>query len=182
VTYLPPVLQIVLALLVLPAGIYDIRWRRVPNWLTLPAILVGVSLNWFLYGTPGLWLSLKGMGLALLVYFPLFAIRAMGAGDAKLMAAVGSVAGPANWLGVFVITALLGGIFAIILLVSTGRIRHTFVNLGYMFRELAFFRAPYVTNEELDVGSSKSVGLPHAAVIGLGTLAFLAAASFWAPR
>ncbi len=181
-SYLPPVFQILLALLVLPAGVYDIRYRRVPNWLTVPGVLIGLALNWFLYETPGLWFSLKGLGLALLIYFPLFAIRAMGAGDAKLMAAVGAMVGPWNWLGIFILTGILGGAFAVALLCTTGRVRRTFANLAFLLKELAYFRPPYLKNEELDVRNPKAVGLPHAAVIGLGTLAFLAAAAIWAPR
>lgn len=181
-SYLPPVFQILLVLTVMAAGVYDIRRRRVPNWLTVSAVLVGIALNAFLYETHGLWFSLKGLGLALLVYFPLFAIRAMGAGDAKLMGAVGAMVGPWNWFGIFVLTAILGGVFAMALLVTTGRSRRTFANVGFLVRELAYFRAPYMKNEELDVRSQKAVGLPHAAVIALGVLGFLAVAAIWAPR
>ncbi|MCC6858158.1 MAG: prepilin peptidase [Bryobacterales bacterium] len=181
-SYLPPVLQLLLALLVIPAGIFDIRERRVPNWLTLSGVLVGIGMNSFLYESAGFWLSLKGLGLALLVYFPLFAIRAMGAGDAKLMAAVGAMAGPWNWLGIFFLTALMGGVFAVLLLVTTGRTRRTLSNVGYLLKELAYFRAPYMKHEELDIRSPKAVGLPHGAVIALAALGFLAAAAIWAPH
>jgi prepilin peptidase CpaA len=181
-SYLPTVFQILLALLVICAGVYDIRWRRVPNWLTLSGVVLGVALNTFLYETPGLWLSLKGLGVALLVYFPLYAIRAMGAGDAKLMAAIGALVGPWNWFGVFMISAVTGGVFAIALLLTTGRMHRTFANVGFMLKELAYFRPPYLANEELDVRSPKALGLPHAAMIALGSLGFLAVAAIWAPR
>jgi prepilin peptidase CpaA len=180
--YLPPVHQILLAALVVAAGIYDIRERRVPNWLTLCGALMGLALNTFLYESAGLFLSLKGLGLALLIYFPLFAIRAMGAGDAKLMAAIGALAGPANWFGIFVLTALLGGAFGIGLMLTSGRVQRTLANMGFLIKQLAYFRAPYLINEELDVSNPKSVGLPHAAMIALGLFGFLAAAAIWAPR
>ena len=181
-TYVPPIIQILLALIVLTAGVYDIRWRRIPNWATLAGVVFGVGLNTFLYETGGLWLSLKGMGLALLVYFPLYAIRAMGAGDAKLMAAVGSLVGPMNWLGIFLLSAVLGGVFGLLLILTTGRTRKTFANVGFLVRQLAFFRAPYMEKEELDVRNPKAVGLPHGAVIALGSLAWMSAAAIWAPR
>src|SRR5579871_918007 len=98
----PLILRAVLLLLVILAAIWDIRFRRVPNWLTLTGVLIGVGLNSFLYESAGLWASLEGLGLALLIYFPLFLLRGMGAGDAKLMAAVGALAGPMNWLGILV--------------------------------------------------------------------------------
>lgn len=181
-SYMPPVFQILLLALVVTAGIFDIRERRVPNWLVLSGTVLGVGLNSFVYEAAGFWFSLKGLGLALLVYFPLFAIRAMGAGDAKLMGAVGAVVGPWNWLGIFVITVVLGGVLAIVLLLATRRVKQTFSNIILIFKQLAYFRAPYAANEELDVRNPKAVGLPHAAVIGLGAIAFLSAASIWAPR
>lgn len=181
-TYVPPVIQILLALVVMTAGVYDIRWRRIPNWLTLTGALLGVGLNSFLYETSGLWFSLKGLGLALLIYFPLYAIRAMGAGDAKLMGTVGAIVGPMHWLGIFIISAVLGGVFAIALILTTGRARRTFANVGFLIRELAFFRAPYMKKEELDVRSPKAFGLPHGAVIALGSMAWLAALAIWTPR
>jgi prepilin peptidase CpaA len=181
-TYLPPVFQLLLALLVIAAGVFDIRQRRIPNWLTVSGVVFGLTLNVFLYEMPGLLLSMKGLGLALLIYFPLFAIRAVGAGDAKLMAAVGAIAGAANWLGIFVLTALLGGLMGMLLLLATGRTRRTVSNVGFLIRELAYFRAPYVAKEQLDANHPAAVGLPHAAVIALAVMGFLSAAAIWAPR
>ncbi len=93
-TYLPLVMQVVLVLIVMTAGIYDLRFRRIPNWLVLVGLVLGFGLNTFLFGLSGLERSAMGMGLALLIYFPLYLLRAMGAGDAKLMAAVGAIVGP----------------------------------------------------------------------------------------
>jgi prepilin peptidase CpaA len=85
------VIKVVLLALVLTAAFYDLRWRRIPNWLVLAGVLLGFGLNGFLSGAPlrGLLQALLGFGLASLVYFPLYVIRAMGAGDVKLMMAVG---------------------------------------------------------------------------------------------
>ena len=180
--YLPPVVQLLLAAVAVTAGIRDIRTRRIPNWLTVSGVAVGLALNGFLYETPGLILALKGLGLALLIYFPLFAIRAVGAGDAKLMAAVGAIVGPANWLGIFFLTALIGGGVAVVLMLATGRAQKTASNVGLLVMQLAHFRAPYLASAELDVHSPKAVGLPHAAMIAVGACAFLGAAAVWAPR
>jgi prepilin peptidase CpaA len=181
-TTVPPALQLSLALLVVAATVYDVRQRRVPNWLSVSGVLAGLALNVVLHEFAGLWFSLQGLGLALLVYFPLFAIRAMGAGDAKLMAAVGAMVGPANWFGIFLLTSMTGGVFALCLVLATGRTRRTLANMWFLFKQLAFFRAPYLKHEELDVHSPKAVGLPHAAMISLGALGFLAAAAVWTPK
>jgi prepilin peptidase CpaA len=57
-------------------------------------LLLGVALNIVLLRTAGIWLSLEGMGLALVICLPLYLLRGMGAGDGKLMAAFGAMTGP----------------------------------------------------------------------------------------
>jgi prepilin peptidase CpaA len=67
-----PLIQVLVAVLVLVAGAYDIRYRRIPNWLVLPCWVVGFAVNVALAGWPGLKNAALGFGLALLVYVPLF--------------------------------------------------------------------------------------------------------------
>lgn len=181
-SYLPPGIQIVLLALVLTAAIHDLRSRRVPNWLTAAGFVAGLGLYAFLFGMQGFWFALKGAGLALLIYFPLFALRAMGAGDAKLMAAVGALAGPWNWLGIFFLTAILGGILAIVLTLSRGALRRTLANMIFLLKQLALFRTPYIGRPELDTSHKSALTLPHAFSIALGSIGFLVAAWFFAPR
>src|SRR5436190_16463993 len=69
----PPVIEIGLCALVLTAAAYDLRWRRIPNWLAAAGLVFGVGLNSFLYEASGLRLSLLGMGLALAIYIPIYA-------------------------------------------------------------------------------------------------------------
>jgi prepilin peptidase CpaA len=181
-----PGAEALLLALVLGAAVYDVRYRRIPNWLTATGVLLGVLLNTFpglLYSHflsvewSGLWLSLKGLGLAFGVYVALYALRAMGAGDVKLMAAVGAVVGPQNWFGIFVLTALVGGVMSLILITVSGRVKKTLFNVSFILSEMKSGRPAYLANEELDVKSKKSVGLPHGAVIAVGTIFFLAAAA-----
>lgn len=177
----PIVFQIILALMVVIAAVYDMRFRRIPNWLVLAGLVLGLGLNAFLFEWGGLRSSLLGMGLALLIYFPLYLLRGMGAGDVKLMAAIGSLVGAGNWLGIFIITALLGGVVAVIFLLARGRLRNSLWNVGFLIQRLASFKAPYA-REELDLASPKSLKLPHGVAIAGGALLFLAAAWIWAPR
>ncbi len=178
----PPATRILLEVLVILAAIWDIRRRRIPNWLTIPGIALGIGLNWFLFETPGLLNSLEGLGLAFMVYFVLYILRGMGAGDVKLMAAVGAAAGPANWLGILVLTSLAGAVAGVALVASKGRIRKTLRNMWLILSGLVRGRAPYRENPELDVTTEKGMRLPHGALIALGTLGFIGAALRWAPR
>jgi prepilin peptidase CpaA len=103
----------------------------------------------------------------------LYLIRARGAGDVKLLAAVGAVTGPGNCVWIFLLTAVLGGIIALILLLFRGRVRKTFFNVGWIIQDLLHFRAPYRSSDELDVTTSKGMRLPHGAMIAVGALAFI---------
>jgi prepilin peptidase CpaA len=175
------IFQVVLALMAIVAAVYDIRYRRIPNWLTLSGVLVGIGLNSFLNTSLHNWRSaLMGLGLAFLIYFPLYLLRGMGAGDVKLMAAIGALVGPANWFGIFLFSNVLGGIAAVVLLLSKGGLRRTFSNVGYMLNELAHFRPPYMRKQELDLRSPRAVTMPHGVAIALGSFVFLAAAGIWA--
>ena len=175
---LPPRgVEMVLLALVLSAAIYDVRYRRIPNWITVTGAVIGILLNAFLYPTwPGLLHSLQGLGVGFGVYFVLYALHAMGAGDVKLMAAVGAVVGWRNWFGIFIVTAIVGGVMALILVVLRKRLKKTLWNVGFIVGEMKSGRPAYLGKEELDVKSRESLGLPHGAVIALGTLFFLAMA------
>lgn len=175
---LPPLLRALLALLVILAAAFDYRYRRVPNWLTFSGAALGVALYSFLYQTAGLWTSLKGLGLALLIYLPLYLLRGVGGGDVKLMAAVGAIAGPVNWLGIMLLTALVGGICAIVLVAWRHRIRETLANILSIVLSLGRLRAPFQDHPQLDVRSDQAIRLPHAVVIACGTILFLAAVQF----
>ena len=175
----PPGVLAVLLMLVLAAAVYDVRYRRIPNWLTVAGVLLGLGLNGFLdQGRPGLFVSsLLGLAMAFGVYFVLYALRAMGAGDVKLMAAVGAVVGWPDWFGIFIVTAIIGGIMALILVAARGRIKKTFWNVAFILTELKGGRPAYMRREELDVKNPKALGLPHGAVIAVGTIFFLAMAA-----
>ena len=181
-SYLPPIVQVLLFIIVVIAAIFDWRERRVPNWLTLPGLVVSIALNWFLYETPGLWMSFKGLGIALLIYFPLFMIRGMGAGDVKLMAAVGAATGWQNWLGIFFLTAIFGGVSAILLILLRKRSKATLQNMALIASSLMNRQSPHEVSPELDVKSESGLRLPHAIAIAFGTIGYLIAAAVLAPR
>ena len=160
---------------VLVAAIFDIRFRRIPNWLVLSGILLGFALNTFLFGSVGAAAAVLGGALAMLIYFPLFVIHGMGAGDVKLMMAVGFIVGPANWLAIFFLTAVFGGAFAILLLVRSGMLMHVVANVAFILSRLIRFALPYKERPDLDISSPKALTLPHGATIAVACLAFVIA-------
>jgi len=170
--------QILLGILVMVAAVYDIRYRRIPNWLVLAGIVAGCAWNTYSSGGTGLLHALKGLGLGFILYFPLYLLRARGAGDVKLLAAVGAITGPGNCFWVFLLTAILGGVIALVLLMFKGRVRHTFFNVSWIMRDMLRLRAPFKSNEELDVTTTKGMRLPHGAMIAVGAVAFILMAQY----
>jgi prepilin peptidase CpaA len=170
---LPLTVQAVLLAVVLTAAAYDIRFRRIPNWLALAGLCAGLGLNTAFGGWIGLKMAAAGFATGFGVYFLFYLIRAMGAGDVKLMGAAGSLVGAGNWLWLFVAAAIAGGAIALVLIVVKRRVRATLWNIAFILSEFLRFRAPYMKREELDVKSGKGVSLPHAVAIALGSLAFL---------
>jgi prepilin peptidase CpaA len=170
---LPGTGQILLGILVAIAAVFDIRYRRIPNWLVLAGIIVGLAWNVYSSGWSGLLRASEGLGLGFILYFPLYLIRARGAGDVKLLAAVGAIAGPLNCFWIFLLTAILGGIIALLLLIFRSRVRQTFFNVGWIIRDLLHLQAPWRSSDELDVTTNQGMRLPHGAMIAVGALAFI---------
>jgi prepilin peptidase CpaA len=177
VTLPSPGVEVLLLIVALAAAVYDVRFRRIPNWISVGGIALGVLANSLTHGIPGLLYALTGFVLGFGLYFLLYLVHAMGAGDVKLMGAIGALVGWQNWVAIFVIAAILGGIMAMILIMARNRVKKTFWNIGYLLNEMRRGRAAYVSREELDVHSPKSVGLPHGAVIAVATIFYLALAA-----
>jgi prepilin peptidase CpaA len=98
----------------------DLMWRRIPNWLTGPFLVAGFSASAWVHGWRGLGTSAEGMALGLGVYGILFWFGGMGAGDVKLCAALGAWIGPGQLLIATILTALAGGVMALVWAVSSG--------------------------------------------------------------
>jgi len=170
---MPTLLKFILIGIVLLAGVYDARYRKIPNWLSLSGLILGLGINTLLSGWGGLGDAALGFGLAMLVYTPLYLIRGMGAGDVKLMAAIGAIVGPHDWLGIFIATALVGGVVSITAIIIKKRGRQTFLNLTVILSELLQFRRPAKADARLDVRNPSAFRMPHALNIAAGCLAFL---------
>jgi prepilin peptidase CpaA len=95
------------------ATVIDWNTRRIPNALTFPLALVALAVNAYLGGAMGLAGSAVGLVFGLAFFLVLMALGAMGAGDVKLMAALGALFGVLHifWIGLF--TAAMGGLLVV---------------------------------------------------------------------
>jgi prepilin peptidase CpaA len=122
-------LFIVIAALLIPLAIiityYDVRYRRIPNAFVLATLASGLLVNTIYGGLNGVVASLGGCAIAFILMFVLHVFGAMGAGDVKLFAAVGSLVGTQLVLPTFLVVILTGGALALLLMLHTGAVRAT---------------------------------------------------------
>ena len=107
------------------ASINDLFYKRIPNWLTYPSLIGGILFQSISRGFDGAFFSLLGIGLGFGLTFFIHLAGGFGAGDVKLVAAIGSFVGPKEIFIIFIFSSLLSGIWAIILLAIHGFILHT---------------------------------------------------------
>jgi prepilin peptidase CpaA len=136
------------------ATVTDLRSRRIPNWLVLPFLPVGVAVSGWLHGWHGVEQSLAGAGLGILIYGILYWKFGMGAGDVKLCAAIGAWIGPSQFLIAAVLTALAGGLVILVWAACRGIQR---------------LMSPE-RREELALSSLLASKMPYAPAIAIGTM------------
>jgi prepilin peptidase CpaA len=170
---LPDVVRYVLGVTVVLAALSDVRSRQIPNWLTILGIIAGFALHSWFDGMEGLLFAGAGFGAACVLFLPLFALRWLGGGDVKLMIAIGALTGWKALIVIFILDGIFGGFVAGVLVLTKGRLRRTFSNIGQMMRALLHGRAPWRESAELEAGSEQSLGMPRAVTIAAATLLVL---------
>ena len=156
------------------AAFVDFRSRKIPNWLTVPAFVAGLTLRTVLFGWPGAKSALEGTGLALLVLLPVVLMRALGAGDWKLMGAVGAFLGPLMFLFVLLGSILVSGIMAIVEMARTRRVRETFHNLYVLVQ--GFFTFGLRANPKISLDNPELLKLPFGVAVAIATVGCYCAA------
>lgn len=155
--------------LTLLAAWTDWRSRRIPNWLTLPGLAVGVAINSYAHGWQGTKISLEGAALALILLLPVVMLRGLGAGDWKLMGAVGAFAGPTLFVVILTASVLVAGAMAIVQMIRARRVRKTLRNLVVLVH--GFFVFGLRPNPNISLDDPKSLKLPFGVATAIATLA-----------
>ena len=157
------------ALLAFAAGWTDWRSRRIPNWLTVPGLLLGIAANSWLHGWPGTKDSLLGAALGLALLLPFVLINSLGAGDWKFVGALGAFLGPQNLLTVLLLGILVNGVMAAIMIVRKKRVRETVRNLGRM---LAAFLSLHLPGPDLTLDNPDLVKVPFGVAVAIATIIY----------
>jgi prepilin peptidase CpaA len=116
------------------AAAIDIRTRRVPNAVTMSLAGAGVLLAAAGLGRVGVMAALAGGLVGLALMLPGHFFGATGAGDVKLLSALGTLLGPASTLWAFLLAMIAGGILAVVVAAHRGRLRATVSNSAELIR------------------------------------------------
>ncbi|WP_318506908.1 A24 family peptidase [Bacillus sp. T3] len=125
-------LNLSLILILIISFITDLKNRRILNILTFPTMLIGLTYHAISAGLDGLIFSGLGLLLGLGLLFIPYLMDGMGAGDVKLLAAIGALKGTAFVLGAFLFTAIIGGLIATIILISKKELLLTIKRLLFL--------------------------------------------------
>jgi prepilin peptidase CpaA len=152
----------------------DYRTRKIPNWLTVSGLIFGIGANSLIAGWHGAKVSLEGAGLALVLLLPLVLLRAFGAGDWKLMGAVGALLGPVLFLFVLAGSIFVSGLMAIVQMYRSGRMMATLRNMAVLVR--GFFSFGLRAHPKISLDNPGLMKLPFGVAVAVATLVcFLAA-------
>lgn len=126
-------------LVAIAAAVSDVRERRIPNVLTFGAAAAAVIFGLVTAGMNGLGVSAAGWLVGVALFFPFFALGGMGAGDVKLLAALGAWVGPADvvWLALF--TAMAGGVVGGFVALRHGYLRKALANVWLLITHWRVF-------------------------------------------
>ncbi len=120
-------------------------------------------------GSVGLWAAFTGMTVGFVALFPLYLLRAMGAGDVKLMMVVGAFLGPLQTFGVVVLTFVVGGVLALAMALWQRSLGQTMTNLRFMLTS-SMVRAAGGESPRLEPLQHTAGRMPYAVAIAAGTV------------
>jgi prepilin peptidase CpaA len=150
------------------AAVWDWRSRKIPNWLTVSGVVAGITLHSVLAGWHGALFALAGMGLAFAMLLPLVYLRALGAGDWKLMGAVGAFLGWRLFLIVLLGSIFVAGAMAVAQTLRASRVTETLKNLWTLVKGFASFGL--VKNPNISLDNPGLLKLPFGVAVAAATI------------
>lgn len=167
----------VVAVTLVVAAVIDGYELRVPNWITFPMIVSGWVYSVLLSpyaGWQGLWLSLIGTAVGIALLLPAYAVGGMGAGDVKLMGGVGAWMWGAITLYSFAVSALVGGVIAVGMVLWRGAWQKHKNQFWSILNEIATVKDPEKLAEIAAERKPRMFLLPYGIPIAIGTVSYFA--------
>ena len=145
---------------------HDVRYRRIPNAFVLATLISGLTLNFALGGINGGLNSIGGCLLAFILMFMLHVFGAMGAGDVKLFAAIGSVIGAQLVLPTFVVVILIGGLLGLVTVLRSG----VFGTTMHRVLQILVGLLPGWQMPKFSVPADRRLTIPYGVAITIGAI------------
>jgi prepilin peptidase CpaA len=153
------------------ACVTDFRERRIPNVLTFGASAAAIVFGAATAGWSGLGWSLAGWAVGCALFLPWFLLGGMGAGDVKLLAALGAWAGPSLAVWIALYAGIAGGVFAVVVSLARGYLGEMVRNVWSL---IMFWRIVGIQpHPEITLSTGRGPRLPYAFPITIGALAVL---------
>src|SRR5690606_11406589 len=153
-------------LLVAAAAWLDVRAGRIPNLLTVGGLAAALALR-ALPGPGAVLPGLAGAGIALAVGLPLFALRGLGGGDVKLLAAVGAFLGPERLVTALLAGGVAGGVLALAVALRRGVLLPALLGTGNV---LAHWVTLGRAGERRTLTSAGAITVPYGVAIAVGAV------------
>jgi len=153
------------------AGYFDLRWRRIPNWLV--AATAALALLWHTIGGGWAGFLLSGGGLlaGMALLLPLYFLRGMGAGDVKLFGAIGAAVTYKHILTVFVIAALIAGIMALFRVVVARALVATLANVADILNR--FIHGRFSPHPVVGLANENALVIPFGVSVAIAAWLFV---------
>jgi prepilin peptidase CpaA len=158
--------DVALVVFVCAAAWWDVRTQRIPNVLTVTGLTAALVLRAPL-GVDALMHGLVGVGITLLVSVVLYALRAIGGGDVKLLAGIGAFLGSREIVGALGLIAVLGAAFALLSVIRRGVLPLLIFNTMDLVKSLASLGH---AGQSRKLETPAALTVPYAVPIALGTL------------
>ena len=158
---------------ILYAAWVDYAQRKVPNWLNAAIAAIGFIVQASFFGWTGIGWGAAGLAVGFALLIVPWLMHGMGAGDVKLMMAIGVWLGPWLTLVSFVAGAIIGGLVAIIMIVSTGRTIHAMANMQTIMTKVKRLDTAFGEYGGARTFGSTSQLLPYGVPLTVGTIGVL---------
>lgn len=146
----------------------DVRTRRIPNWINYGSLVTGLGVRTYWVGWHGLAQGAEGVLIGGGVFFLFFLVRGMGAGDVKLMGAVGAWVGAWPAVLVMAYTAFAGLGIAVFCMLFYQRVGSTMGNVGELLR--FHLTSGVKAHPEINLQDPAAMRMPYGLAIAMGTL------------
>lgn len=177
-----------MVLLLITAVRQDVKNYRIANAVVFWGAGLGLLLNAVMPegfgfansipGGVGFLSALAGLAIGLAALLPMYMLRAMGAGDVKLMAMVGAFLGPDDVQGAILVTFLAGGVLSIVYVWKIGALRRTLQNIHFILYSSAV-KVAGGSLPTLEDAPQTAAKFPYAIAISVGTLGYVAWKTMW---